>query len=82
MKYLVKQIKVDINRFLAIIRVLIFHKNRHLRKFVCQALSYVLRKFMSNSDDILKIVKLVGKPNDYQEAQGISDLFFEMCYGA
>lgn len=82
MKYLVKNIKHDIERFYGVISELVYHRNRHLRKFVCQALSYVLRKFMTTKEELTRIVKMIGEPEDRAHALGVSDLYFEMAYGA
>lgn len=43
-KYLLKPIREDLEDFYSIFQEIIVHKNKHLRHFSSQCLSYVLRK--------------------------------------
>lgn len=58
-KYLSKSIKEDISNFYSAYSDLLIHKNRYLRKFASQSLSYVLRKIHFNEDSIKMIVRLI-----------------------
>ena len=86
-KYLVKNIKADIERFYDVFQILIAHRNRHLRKFAAQGFSYVLRKFMTSAEELTPVVHTINAPLKAEDvsfdiAQGISDLYYEMMYGA
>lgn len=54
-KYLLKPIREDIVEFYGIFQELVIHKNKHLRHFAAQCLSYVLRK-VDLGEELMKIV--------------------------
>ena len=58
-KYLSKPIKEDISNFYASYSELLVHKNKFLRKFASQSLSYVLRKINFNQTVIAMVFGLL-----------------------
>ena len=64
-KYLSKSIKADFGRFYDVYSELLIHRNRFVRKFASQSLSYVIRKVDVNShllDLLLSPLKNIASP--------------------
>ena len=72
---------------------MLVHKNRYLRKFASQSLSYVLRKISFTDKTIKMVTNILSVENLTKEevlkskdlmtkVTGLSDMIFEVVYGA
>jgi hypothetical protein len=85
-KFLLKQIKEDINNVYLVLFELIRHQNKFVRKFASQSLSYVIRK-LPIDQALIKIIldPLIEENEDKAEVRnailGTADLFHEVIRG-
>lgn len=87
-KYLAKPIKSDIENVYDVYFELIKHRNRFVRKFTCQSISYIIRKLTIDENLIKMLLKPLidgGASEDSRsqddEIHGMCDLFFEVLSG-
>lgn len=92
-KYLTKSIKEDIVSFYNAYTELLSHKNKFVRKFAAQAFCYVVRK-LPFDEKLLKVIispvldhddsasSMQQKKRKMDQIMGISELLFEVAYGA
>lgn len=86
-KYLTKSIKDDLENFFAIYVEMLAHRNKFIKKFAAQSFCYVVRK-LPFDERLLKIIfKPVLEQSDSKRQIldmeiGISELLFEVVYGA
>ncbi|CDW84473.1 small subunit processome component 20 homolog [Stylonychia lemnae] len=66
-KYLNKSIKEDLENFCDMYSELLIHKNRYIRKFASQSISYVLRKISFNQNTIKLLAKILQEKKDEDE---------------
>jgi hypothetical protein len=85
-KFLLKQIKEDINNVYLVLFELIRHQNKFVRKFASQSLSYVIRKLpIDQALNKLILSPLIEENADKVEVKnaiyGTSDLYYEVISG-
>lgn len=87
-KYLTKSIKEDLPSFYSVYFELLSHKNKFVRKFSAQAFCYVVRK-MPLEGALIKVIfepllstKQATKKLVMDQVLGVSELLFEVAYGA
>lgn len=93
-KYITKSIKEDLENFYSAYVELLGHKNRFVRKFAAQSFCYVIRKVNFDEKLLSVILKPILAHDEYDISKralertlfdktvGISELLFEVVYGA
>ncbi len=88
-KYLTKSIKDDLENFYMTYVEMLGHRNKFVRKFAAQSFCYVVRKLPFDEKLLNIIMKPILEPQEGEVKKhiidqeiGISELLFEVVYGA